>query len=78
VAGGASFGSTAFDEPGFCSCTSGGIQRLLDAYSVRLAGRGAVVVGCSANLAVDVSEARTPPSHVARSVVTKRDNAITQ
>jgi len=42
-----SFGSMAFGEPGFQSCTPGGIMRLLDAYDVALRGRRAVVVGRS-------------------------------
>lgn len=42
-----SFAAMAFDEPGFHSCTPGGILRLLDAYDVPLAGRHAVVVGRS-------------------------------
>jgi len=43
----ASFASMAFGEPGFQSCTPGGIIRLLDAYDVALRGRRAVVVGRS-------------------------------
>ena len=42
-----SFAAMAFGEPGFASATPGGIMRLLDAYSVQLAGRHAVVVGRS-------------------------------
>jgi len=42
-----SFAAMAFGEPGFHSCTPGGIVRLLDAYDVELAGRHAVVVGRS-------------------------------
>jgi len=42
-----SFAAMAFDEPGFHSCTPGGILRLLDAYEVPLQGRHAVVVGRS-------------------------------
>lgn len=42
-----SFAAMAFGLPGFQSCTPGGIIRLLDAYSVDLAGRHAVVVGRS-------------------------------
>jgi methylenetetrahydrofolate dehydrogenase (NADP+)/methenyltetrahydrofolate cyclohydrolase len=42
-----SFAAMAFGEPGFHSCTPGGILRLLDAYEVPLAGRRAVVVGRS-------------------------------
>jgi methylenetetrahydrofolate dehydrogenase (NADP+)/methenyltetrahydrofolate cyclohydrolase len=45
-----SFASMAFAEPGFHSCTPGGIMRLLDRYDVELAGRRAVVVGRSAIL----------------------------
>lgn len=42
-----SFAAMAFDEPGFASCTPGGIMRLLDAYDVDLTGKRAVVVGRS-------------------------------
>ncbi|MEV0675612.1 tetrahydrofolate dehydrogenase/cyclohydrolase catalytic domain-containing protein [Actinosynnema sp. NPDC050436] len=42
-----SFAAMAFGEPGFRSCTPGGILRLLDAYDIPLAGRRAVVVGRS-------------------------------
>jgi methylenetetrahydrofolate dehydrogenase (NADP+)/methenyltetrahydrofolate cyclohydrolase len=42
-----SFAAMAFGEPGFASATPGGIMRLLDAYSVQLAGKHAVVVGRS-------------------------------
>ena len=42
-----SFAAMAFGEPGFASCTPGGIIRLLDAYGVELSGRQAVVVGRS-------------------------------
>jgi methylenetetrahydrofolate dehydrogenase (NADP+) / methenyltetrahydrofolate cyclohydrolase len=42
-----SFGAMALGEPGFVSCTPGGILRLLDAYDVDLVGRHAVVVGRS-------------------------------
>jgi len=42
-----SFAAMALGEPGFVSCTPGGIMRLLDAYDVDLAGRQAVVVGRS-------------------------------
>lgn len=42
-----SFAAMAFDEPGFHSCTPGGILRLLDAYDVPLEGKHAVVVGRS-------------------------------
>lgn len=42
-----SFAAMAFGQPGFHSCTPGGIVRLLDAYDVELAGRHAVVVGRS-------------------------------
>jgi len=43
----ASFAAMSFSEPGFASCTPGGIIRLLEAYDVPLAGRHAVVVGRS-------------------------------
>jgi len=43
----ASFAAMAFGESGFDSATPGGIMALLDAYSVPLAGRRAVVVGRS-------------------------------
>jgi methylenetetrahydrofolate dehydrogenase (NADP+)/methenyltetrahydrofolate cyclohydrolase len=42
-----SFGTTAFGEPGFASCTPLGILRLLDHYEVELSGRHAVVIGRS-------------------------------
>lgn len=42
-----SFAAMAFGEPGFHSCTPGGIVRLLDAYDVELSGRHAVVIGRS-------------------------------
>ncbi|HWC82451.1 MAG TPA: tetrahydrofolate dehydrogenase/cyclohydrolase catalytic domain-containing protein [Pseudonocardiaceae bacterium] len=42
-----SFAAMAFGEPGFHSCTPGGIMRLLDAYEVPLSGQHAVVVGRS-------------------------------
>ncbi|HYM54813.1 MAG TPA: bifunctional 5,10-methylenetetrahydrofolate dehydrogenase/5,10-methenyltetrahydrofolate cyclohydrolase [Solirubrobacteraceae bacterium] len=42
-----SFAAMAFGEPGFASCTPGGIMRLLDAYEVGLQGRHAVVLGRS-------------------------------
>ncbi|MEU7532460.1 tetrahydrofolate dehydrogenase/cyclohydrolase catalytic domain-containing protein [Saccharothrix sp. NPDC042600] len=42
-----SFAAMAFGEPGFHSCTPGGILRLLDAYGIELEGRHAVVVGRS-------------------------------
>jgi methylenetetrahydrofolate dehydrogenase (NADP+) / methenyltetrahydrofolate cyclohydrolase len=42
-----SFAAMSFSEPGFASCTPGGIVRLLDAYDVPLNGRHAVVVGRS-------------------------------
>jgi methylenetetrahydrofolate dehydrogenase (NADP+) / methenyltetrahydrofolate cyclohydrolase len=42
-----SFAAMAFGEPGFHSCTPGGIMRLLDAYDVELSGRHAVVIGRS-------------------------------
>lgn len=43
----ASFAAMAFGEPGFASCTPGGIMRLLDAYDVDPAGQHAVVIGRS-------------------------------
>lgn len=42
-----SFAAMAFGEPGFHSCTPGGIMRLLDAYDVELSGKHAVVIGRS-------------------------------
>jgi methylenetetrahydrofolate dehydrogenase (NADP+)/methenyltetrahydrofolate cyclohydrolase len=42
-----SFAAMAFGEPGFRSCTPGGILRLLQAYDVPLAGAHAVVIGRS-------------------------------
>jgi methylenetetrahydrofolate dehydrogenase (NADP+)/methenyltetrahydrofolate cyclohydrolase len=42
-----SFAAMAFDEPGFLSCTPGGIMRMLDAYEVPLSGKHAVVIGRS-------------------------------
>jgi methylenetetrahydrofolate dehydrogenase (NADP+) / methenyltetrahydrofolate cyclohydrolase len=42
-----SFAAMAFGLPGFVSCTPGGIMRLLDAYSVELSGKHAVVIGRS-------------------------------
>ena len=42
-----SFAAMAFDEPGFVSCTPGGILRLLDEYGVEILGCHAVVVGRS-------------------------------
>jgi len=42
-----SFAAMAFDEPGFASCTPGGIMRLLDAYDVDPLGQHAVVIGRS-------------------------------
>ncbi|MFE9257021.1 bifunctional 5,10-methylenetetrahydrofolate dehydrogenase/5,10-methenyltetrahydrofolate cyclohydrolase [Streptomyces sp. NPDC006879] len=45
-----SFAAMGFEEPGFVSCTPGGIMRLLDAYGVDLTGKRAVVVGRSAIL----------------------------
>ncbi|CCH33217.1 tetrahydrofolate dehydrogenase/cyclohydrolase catalytic domain-containing protein [Actinosynnema sp. NPDC047251] len=42
-----SFAAMAFGEPGFHSCTPGGILRLLDAYDLPLTGRRAVVIGRS-------------------------------
>lgn len=46
----ASFAHMYFGEPGFESCTPGGIMRLLDAYNVPLSGAQAVVIGRSAIL----------------------------
>ena len=45
-----SFGAMSFGEPGFDSCTPGGILRLLEHYDVPLQGARAVVVGRSAIL----------------------------
>jgi methylenetetrahydrofolate dehydrogenase (NADP+)/methenyltetrahydrofolate cyclohydrolase len=45
-----SFAAMAFGEPGFASCTPGGILQILDAEGVELAGRHAVVIGRSAIL----------------------------
>ena len=42
-----SFAAMAFGEPGFVSCTPGGIMRLLDAYDVDVRGRHAVILGRS-------------------------------
>ncbi len=42
-----SFAAGAFGEPGFASCTPGGIIRLLDAYDVDPRGKHAVVIGRS-------------------------------
>ncbi|MFF1819199.1 bifunctional 5,10-methylenetetrahydrofolate dehydrogenase/5,10-methenyltetrahydrofolate cyclohydrolase [Kribbella sp. NPDC058245] len=42
-----SFAAMAFGEPGFRSCTPGGIMRLLEAYDVPLSGAHAVVIGRS-------------------------------
>ncbi len=42
-----SFAAMAFAEPGFVSCTPGGIMRLLDAYNVDPGGKHAVVIGRS-------------------------------
>jgi methylenetetrahydrofolate dehydrogenase (NADP+)/methenyltetrahydrofolate cyclohydrolase len=42
-----SFAAMAFGEPGFQSCTPGGILRLLDAYDIDLTGKNAVVAGRS-------------------------------
>ncbi|HEX3591759.1 MAG TPA: bifunctional 5,10-methylenetetrahydrofolate dehydrogenase/5,10-methenyltetrahydrofolate cyclohydrolase [Pseudonocardiaceae bacterium] len=42
-----SFATMAFAEPGFASCTPGGILRLLDHYDVELTGKHAVVIGRS-------------------------------
>lgn len=41
------FAAMAFGEPGFRSCTPGGILRLLDEYDVPVAGAHAVVIGRS-------------------------------
>lgn len=43
----AAFGSMAFGEPGFASCTPAAILRLLDAYGIDVAGKHAVVIGRS-------------------------------
>jgi methylenetetrahydrofolate dehydrogenase (NADP+)/methenyltetrahydrofolate cyclohydrolase len=45
-----SFAAMGFGEPGFVSCTPGGIMRLLEEYDVDLRGKHAVVVGRSAIL----------------------------
>ncbi len=42
-----SFAAMAFGEPGFVSCTPGGIMRLLDAHDVEQRGKRAVVLGRS-------------------------------
>jgi methylenetetrahydrofolate dehydrogenase (NADP+)/methenyltetrahydrofolate cyclohydrolase len=42
-----SFAAMAFGDPGFASCTPGGIMRLLDHYDVDPRGRHAVVIGRS-------------------------------
>ncbi|GAB3822073.1 bifunctional 5,10-methylenetetrahydrofolate dehydrogenase/5,10-methenyltetrahydrofolate cyclohydrolase [Kribbella italica] len=42
-----SFAAMAFGEPGFRSCTPGGILRLLQTYDVPLSGAHAVVIGRS-------------------------------
>ncbi|GLZ34189.1 bifunctional protein FolD [Lentzea sp. NBRC 105346] len=42
-----SFAAMSFGEPGFASCTPGGIMRLLDAYDVDPSGKHAVVIGRS-------------------------------
>jgi methylenetetrahydrofolate dehydrogenase (NADP+) / methenyltetrahydrofolate cyclohydrolase len=42
-----SFAAMAFGEPGFVSCTPGGIMRLLDAYDVDPRGKHAIVLGRS-------------------------------
>jgi len=42
-----SFAAMALGEPGFASCTPGGILRLLDAHGIELEGRHAVVIGRS-------------------------------
>ncbi|MEM1212349.1 MAG: tetrahydrofolate dehydrogenase/cyclohydrolase catalytic domain-containing protein [Planctomycetota bacterium] len=50
---GVTYGSFAhmwFGEPGFASCTPGGIMRLMAAYGVELQGKHAVVIGRSAIL----------------------------
>ncbi|WP_272949675.1 bifunctional 5,10-methylenetetrahydrofolate dehydrogenase/5,10-methenyltetrahydrofolate cyclohydrolase [Kribbella antibiotica] len=41
------FAAMAFGEPGFRSCTPGGIMRLLEAYDVPISGAHAVVIGRS-------------------------------
>ncbi|MFC9688975.1 bifunctional 5,10-methylenetetrahydrofolate dehydrogenase/5,10-methenyltetrahydrofolate cyclohydrolase [Kribbella sp. NPDC056951] len=41
------FAAMAFGEPGFRSCTPGGIMRLLEAYDVPIRGAHAVVIGRS-------------------------------
>lgn len=51
----ASFAAMSFGEPGFASCTPGGIMALLLAYQVPLAGQHAVVVGRSAILGKPVA-----------------------
>jgi len=45
-----SFGTMFYDLPGFGSCTPAGIMKLLDAYSVKIQGAHAVVIGRSAIL----------------------------
>lgn len=42
-----SFAAMALGEPGFLSCTPGGILRLLDAHGVEIEGKHAVVIGRS-------------------------------
>ncbi len=42
-----SFGTTAFNLPGYGSCTPAGIMRLLEAYNVSIAGSHGVVIGRS-------------------------------
>jgi methylenetetrahydrofolate dehydrogenase (NADP+)/methenyltetrahydrofolate cyclohydrolase len=42
-----SFAAMSFGDPGFESCTPGGIMRLLDRYNVPLEGAHAVVIGRS-------------------------------
>ena len=42
-----SFAAMAFGDPGFASCTPGGILRLLDVYDVDPTGMHAVVIGRS-------------------------------
>ncbi|GAA2677882.1 bifunctional methylenetetrahydrofolate dehydrogenase/methenyltetrahydrofolate cyclohydrolase FolD [Actinosynnema pretiosum subsp. pretiosum] len=51
----ASYAAMAFGEPGFHSCTPGGILRLLDVNGIDLAGKHAVVVGRSPILGKPVS-----------------------
>ncbi|GAA4034364.1 bifunctional methylenetetrahydrofolate dehydrogenase/methenyltetrahydrofolate cyclohydrolase FolD [Allokutzneria multivorans] len=42
-----SFAAMSFGEPGFASCTPGGIMRLLEDYGVEPSGKHAVVIGRS-------------------------------